>query len=81
VLALLKRAPSSPIAEEYKRFVMAVGERVAGAAKEGGFPRFVGVEISEWERQLITWVGEALRLESGPGDWEALGMDSWRRDV
>lgn len=79
VVTLLKRAPSSQIGEEYKRFVLAVGEAVAYAAKEGGFPRFASVEVSEWERRTIQWVGEALRMENLPGDWEIFGIEAWQR--
>jgi hypothetical protein len=81
VVTLLKRAPSSQIGEEYKRFVQEVGTAVAYAAKEGGFPRFASVEISEWERRTIQWVGEALRMEQVPGDWESFSLDAWQRDV
>jgi hypothetical protein len=81
VVAALRRAPSAQVGEEYKRFVLEVGEAVASAAKEGGFPRFASTEVSEWERATIQWVAEALRLGNLPSDWANAGIDSWQRGV
>ncbi|MCX5739681.1 MAG: hypothetical protein NTZ61_14540, partial [Proteobacteria bacterium] len=44
----------------YQSFLKALGERVANAAKEGGFLGIGGERVSEGERQMLASLAEAL---------------------
>jgi hypothetical protein len=58
-VALLKaKAPNA--LEDYKSWSLAVAERVANAAKEGGFLGFGGERVSEGEKALIDDIKAAL---------------------
>ncbi len=48
----------------YRAFLMATGDRVAKAAKEGGFLGFGGERVSENERAVLAALGAALGGES-----------------
>jgi hypothetical protein len=50
--------------EAYRTFVQGLGERVANAAKEGGFLGFGGERVSEGERALLASLGTALSTTS-----------------
>ncbi len=59
VMALLKeKAPNA--LEDYKAWSLAVAEKVANAAKEGGFLGFGGERVSEGEKTLIENIRAAL---------------------
>ncbi|MDX6696459.1 MAG: hypothetical protein QOF02_4062 [Blastocatellia bacterium] len=47
-------------ADEYKRWLLAVAERVAAAAKEGGFFGFGATQVSESETATINEIANAL---------------------
>ena len=49
-------------AYQYKRWVLVVAERVAGAAKEGGLFGFGGQQVSGAEVATINDIGEAIRI-------------------
>ncbi|WP_045234356.1 hypothetical protein [Deinococcus pimensis] len=53
--------------EAYGALLVRVAERVAGAAKEGGFLGFGGVQVSDAEREAIE---EIRRLTATPGGTE-----------
>lgn len=44
----------------YKKFVMDMGARVAGAAKEGGFMGMGGVQVSDREKAMLAELAAAL---------------------
>jgi hypothetical protein len=47
-------------AAAYKKFVMDMGARVAGAAKEGGFMGMGGVQVSDREKAILAELATAL---------------------
>jgi hypothetical protein len=49
-------------AYEYKRWVLVVAQKVAAAAKEGGFLGFGGEQINASEVATINEIGEAIRI-------------------
>ena len=51
---------SASEAAEYKEWVISIAEKVAAAAKEGGFLGFGGERISEEERELLQEIQETL---------------------
>lgn len=51
-------------AEDYKRWVIAAGEAVANAAKEGGFFGFGGEQVSEPEQSLLDEISIALGVNA-----------------
>ncbi len=63
VASLLQTKASAEEAEGYKRWVLAVAERVASAAKEGGFLGFGGTMVSESEVATINEIAAALGVE------------------
>jgi hypothetical protein len=60
--AVLKTKADPKEAYEYKRWVLVVAERVAGAAKEGGLFGFGGEQISGGEVATINEIGEAIEI-------------------
>jgi hypothetical protein len=62
VAAVLETKVSPTDAYEYKRWVLVVAEKVAAAAKEGGFFGFGGEQISGNEIATINEIGEAIRI-------------------
>jgi hypothetical protein len=61
VAALLDERAEPQEAEQFKAWTLSVGERVAGAAKEGGTLGFGGERISAGERDVLSRVQSALR--------------------
>ena len=58
-------AKSTPAeAEGYKRWVLAIGRKVAEAAKEGGFFGIGGIQVSPEETETLNAVTAALELSS-----------------
>ena len=57
-----KRAASE--VEPYKQWLMEIAERIANAAKEGGFLGFGGERVSEGERQTLSLLSEALGVKA-----------------
>jgi len=68
--ALLDRKTTAAEAGGFKRWLLSVGERVAGAAKEGGFLGIGGTRVSERETAALQDAAAALGLP-----WPALGTD------
>jgi hypothetical protein len=62
VAAMLETKVGAEEAYEYKRWVLVVAEKVAGAAKEGGLFGFGGEQISGTEIATINEIGEAIRI-------------------
>jgi hypothetical protein len=62
VAAVLETNASPDEAYEYKRWVLVVAEKVAAAAKEGGFLGFGGEQISASEIATINEIGEAIKI-------------------
>jgi hypothetical protein len=61
VSALLEaKAPED--ARAFKTWLQAIAQRVAEAAKEGGFLGFGGVQVSEAEKVTLAEISEALKL-------------------
>ena len=61
-VALLESSVAPEIALEYKSRLMNIGQRVAEAAKEGGFLGFGGQRVSEEESQLLEEIQGILNL-------------------
>jgi len=61
-VALLVDAKAGADAEAFKIWLNGIAERVAPAAKEGGFLGFGGVEVSDAEKATLTEVSRALRV-------------------
>ena len=62
VAALLQTKASPEDADAYKRWVLAVAQRVAAAAKEGGIFGFGGKQVSESEVATINEIATALGI-------------------
>jgi len=60
VATLLTRKAPAPEAEGYKRWLLTVSQRVAEAAKEGGFLGIGGVRVSEAEQATLAEIAGAL---------------------
>jgi len=60
VVTLLARKAPAPEAEGYKRWLLTVAQRVAEAAKEGGFLGIGGVRVSEAEQATLAEIAGAL---------------------
>ena len=60
VATLLEAKSTAAEAAEYKKWAMSVGEKVANAAKEGGFLGIGGERVSEAERDVLRRVAAAL---------------------
>lgn len=64
-LAALLQAKASPEeADAYKRWLLAVAQKVAAAAKEGGIFGFGGKQVSESEVATINEIAAALGVEA-----------------
>jgi len=64
VASVLASKASKQEADEYKEWAMSVAEKVAMAAKEGGFLGFGGEQISEGEKKMFTDIAAALGTNS-----------------
>ena len=62
VASTLETKASAEEAYEYKRWVLVVAEKVAAAAKEGGFFGLGGEQVSGSEVATINEIGEAIRI-------------------
>jgi hypothetical protein len=62
VAALAKKSPAD--APAYRAFLKNLGERVANAAKEGGFLGIGGERVSEGERKMLASLDAALGAAS-----------------
>lgn len=49
-------------AQAFKAWLRGIGQRVAEAAKEGGFLGFGGEQVNEAERQALSDISKALKL-------------------
>ncbi len=58
--ALLARKSTEAEAREYKAWAMSIGEKVAQAAKEGGFLGFGGEQVSQEEKTALREISTAL---------------------
>lgn len=64
VTALLDSKAPQAEADEFKRWLLGIGQQVAAAAKEGGFLGFGGQQVTEEERAAINTLGTALGVTS-----------------
>lgn len=64
VAALLQTKASPEEADAYKRWLLAVAQSVAAAAKEGGIFGFGGKQVSESEVATINEIAAALGIEA-----------------
>lgn len=64
VAALLQAKASAQDADDYKRWLLAVAQRVAQAAKEGGIFGFGGAQVSKSEVATINEIAAALGLQA-----------------
>jgi len=62
VAASLETKVNPEEAYEYKRWVLSVAQKVAAAAREGGFLGFGGEQISGSEIATINELGEAIKI-------------------
>ena len=62
--ALLATPTRAADADGFKRWVLGIGERVASAAREGGFLGIGGERISLEEEQLLRDIARALQVEA-----------------
>jgi hypothetical protein len=58
--ALVSQKASSQEAQEFKHWLVSVGQKVAEAAKEGGFLGFGGVQVTEEEKAAVNQLATAL---------------------
>jgi hypothetical protein len=63
VSALLETKTSAQEADDYKRWLLGVAQRVASAAKEGGIFGFGGEQVSKSEVTTINEIAEALGVQ------------------
>lgn len=63
-LCLVDEREVPQIANEYRQWLFATAERVANAAKEGGFLGIGGTRVSENEEQFLSQLKESLGLEN-----------------
>ena len=64
VAGLLQTKVSPQEADDYKRWLLAVAQRVAGAAKEGGIFGFGGAQVSKTEVATINEIAAALGVQA-----------------
>jgi hypothetical protein len=64
VVAILQTKASAEEADEYKRWLLAVAQKVAAAAKEGGIFGFGATQVSESETATINEIADALGAEA-----------------
>jgi len=57
---LLKRKVKPEEADEFKKWILAVGQRVAEASNEGGIFGFGGERVSEAEKNVLRQIAYAL---------------------
>ena len=59
---VLSKSPAE--ADEYKKWLVSIATRAAGASKEGGFLGFGGTVVSEAESSAISELASALGVSS-----------------
>ncbi|MDT4895446.1 MAG: hypothetical protein QOH25_523 [Acidobacteriota bacterium] len=64
VAGLLQTKVSAEEADDYKRWLLGVAQRVAGAAKEGGIFGFGGAQVSKTEVATINEIAAALGVQA-----------------
>jgi hypothetical protein len=64
VANLLQTKASTEEADAYKRWLLAVAQNVASAAKEGGFLGFGGAQVSKSEVATINEIAAALGVQT-----------------
>ena len=62
-ITILERTASKEETDSYRRMIYGIAERVANAAREGGFLSFGGGQVSEGERLFLDDLRSALQLE------------------
>jgi hypothetical protein len=62
VIELLNQKASATETDAYRRLLVRVAQRAAGAAKEGGFLGIGGVRVSEKERAFIEMVSRSAGI-------------------
>jgi hypothetical protein len=62
-MAILGKSGDTEATDAYRRMLYGIGERVANAAREGGFMGFGGAQVSEGERSFLDELRGALQLE------------------
>ncbi len=60
VASILESKASGEQGDNYKRWLLEVGQKVAQAAKEGGFLAFGGVRVSDSEAETLREIAAAL---------------------
>lgn len=65
-LALVEQKATRTEADDYRRFVYAVADRVARAHKEGGFLGIGGKEVSEDEREALEQIAARIGYTPPP---------------
>ena len=63
VVALVDSKAKPQVAQEFKQWLVAVAQKVAEAAKEGGFLGFGGTQVSEQEAATIKELSTALAVK------------------
>jgi hypothetical protein len=60
---LMENSGSEEEASSYRRMLYGIAEKVANAAREGGFLGFGGTQVSEGERSFLNELRSVLQLE------------------
>jgi hypothetical protein len=60
--ALVDQKAPAQEAQEFKQWLVAIGQKVAEAAKEGGFLGFGGVQVTEEEKGAVKELTQALGI-------------------
>lgn len=60
--ALLSEKVPGPEADEFKRWLLGIGQNVAVASNEGGFLGFGGVQVSDAEKTVLGQIAAALSV-------------------
>lgn len=58
--ALLAEKVPGPEADEFKRWLVGIGQNVAAASSEGGFLGFGGVKVSDAEKAVLAQIAATL---------------------
>ncbi|HET9494108.1 MAG TPA: hypothetical protein VFR15_07760 [Chloroflexia bacterium] len=65
-VALLDAKAAPEEASAYRKWIIAVAQEIAWAAKEGAFLGFGGERVSQWETEVMREVSSALGLPATP---------------
>jgi hypothetical protein len=63
VVGILQSKADARDADDYKRWLLAVGQRVAQASKEGGFLGFGGARVSDSEAATLNEIAAVLEAD------------------